>query len=604
MIERKRLMFKKIISILSTSILLCIIVTTESILPVNADSYINNAELMPKYVDDSKVTLENGGPDWIKTLIMAELHVETATDEGTLDAAVKVMDHYQEMGVNGFWITPINDKGTTGNGYGNLGPETISPKLTGTTDYTKGWQVVKKFIDEAHKRNIRVFMDIISWGTTKESPIYKQHPDWYTGKEVWGGYEWNWANENLKQWYINTIENIALTTGVDGFRCDLEPSYAGYTVQATIRSQLLAKGRKIAIFSENGNERGESYDFEQTGVFDYNKDLGSQYANPIRFFMDKFDIVDSIKSGNWIGSQFSQDMGQSGTYRFYTNCISNHDYKKTVVNGNRITIGYQAIFAPFIPLWYIGEEWNNPKVSSAAVLYDNKIDWSQLNVASNRKFYEDVKQMIRIRRQYPDIFNYYPENHQESNICTVKVNGLEELQAYARYSNGNGILIVPNYNIHDQVSPFTIHIPFNGMDMSNYKSYTVKDLLTGKTIVSGSKEKVNAFKVKVDLETVGVFLVTGSGVVSTSSINTNEVVISSSEDLTSSTDNGSSENASSISDISIPSSKIQQTSSGTTTTTSGFPTIAIVLIIVGVLFAIGVAIVVPLIKAGKIPWFK
>ena len=68
---------------------------------------VNNASLIPPYKPDAEVKMEGLSPDWVKTLIMAQFRIETATPEGTFASATKVLDHYAEMGVNGLWINPV-----------------------------------------------------------------------------------------------------------------------------------------------------------------------------------------------------------------------------------------------------------------------------------------------------------------------------------------------------------------------------------------------------------------------------------------------------------------------------------------------------------------
>ena len=163
---------------------------------------IDNSALTPRYLPDDQVNMEGWHPDWVKSLILAQLRVESATEEGTFQAAVRVLDHYQKMGVNAVWLTPIQDKGQTGNGYSNMGLHTVNPRLTGKDSYEESWQVVKWFVDEAHRRNIRVYIDLIVWGTVKESPLVAEHPDWYKGfLNVWDGYKWNWYSESLREWF-------------------------------------------------------------------------------------------------------------------------------------------------------------------------------------------------------------------------------------------------------------------------------------------------------------------------------------------------------------------------------------------------------------------
>ena len=308
---------------------------------MDASRYIHNACLIPPIRPDSEVTVDaNGTPDWASTLILCEVRIATATKEGTLEAAVAVLEHYAEMGVNGLWLCPVYDPGDSGNGYSNIGPHSIDPAITGTDDYTEGWRVLRRFVDEAHKRNIRILLDVISWGTVNESPLYAAHPDWYTGNSVWGGREFNFANEAFTAWYIDEVVGIALKTGCDGFRYDVEPSYAGYAVDGEIRRRLLQQGKKIFTIGEADNERGGAYDVEQGGVTGTVTEENYQAPEPIYFMLDRYDLVDSIRSGEHLGSVAAQEKGMGGRYRYYTNCLSCHDNRYPVAHGNRLAFGY------------------------------------------------------------------------------------------------------------------------------------------------------------------------------------------------------------------------------------------------------------------------
>lgn len=172
-------------------------------------------------------------------------------------------------------------------------------------------------------------------------------------------------------------------------------------------------------------------------------------------FTERLNIVDAIRSGEQHGSIYAQDNGRGGTARFYCLCLCCHDNLVPSVKGNRVVIGYQAIFAPYIPLWFLGEDWNNP-IHPNCGMFNNLIEWELLNEGSHADFYEDVKRMLRLKRQYASIFDYAPENHREANIC--KVESDSGLQAYARFRDGTAMLILPNNT--DEARTITAVIPF------------------------------------------------------------------------------------------------------------------------------------------------
>ena len=450
---------------------------------------IDNSALIPPYQPDDKVMMEGTSPDWVKSLIMVQFRIETSTNDGNFKDAVSVLDHYAEMGVNGLWINPVYDRDNAkNNGYIGFGPHLLDDKLTGTNDVEAGFKAAKEFVDEAHKRNIRVFFDIITWGIATNSPLAAEHPEWIGNyNTLWNGYNFKHKKTKWREWFIQQATNLVFKTGIDGFRCDVEPPTTGYTLWKEVRRRCYANGRKICIISEQGSTRNGVYDFEQNGVgyvkagdWEKIRESGDYYISN--------NIVDSIKSGVGIGIAEKQQ----GRGRFYTFNISNHDSYSPIVDGKIIIFGYQAIFAPFIPLWYIGEEWINPK-ETPSVLYFNKINWSEKKKASNSLFFEKIKKLIRIRRQYPEIFEFFPNNHRDANICKVEVNG-NNLQSYARYKNGRAILVVPNNN--DTNNVFTFIPPYKNMGMSDVKNVKITDLINERIILTNANKST---KIKINI---------------------------------------------------------------------------------------------------------
>ncbi len=448
----------------------------------------------PKWVPDEEVKMEGWHPDWVKNIVLVEMRVESATPEGTFESAIRVLDHYAEMGVSAMWLTPIYDKGTSGNGYGNIGIHSVNPALTGKDSYEESWKVVKWFVDEAHKRNIRIFLDAIVWGTVKESPIFKEHPDWYSGElEVWGGYKWNWHSEGLREWFADWMVKIAVETGIDGYRVDLEPFVTGHQYIAGIRKRLLDMGRKIAIIAECTSERDMAYDFDEQIT---NED--PERWNMHTMFTERLNIVDSIRSGDGHGTIYTQDRGLGGMSRFYCLCLSCHDNPRPCILGDRLRVGYQAIFAPYIPLWFVGEDWMNP-LEPGCVLFNNVIRWDLLEQPEHRAFYDAMKNMMRVKRAYPDIFDYAPENHRETNICKVESNC--DLQAYARFMDNHGVLVLPNNS--EEAKEITAVIPFDDMKLTEDNVTEIKEILYGFDCkIEGSK-----ITVKVNPKDMAVVLI-------------------------------------------------------------------------------------------------
>ena len=431
----------------------------------------------PVWVSSEDVKMEGWHPDWIKQMILVEMRIESATPEGTFQSAVRVLDHYAAMGVNAMWLTPIYDKGTSGNGYGNIGIHSVNPALTGKDSYEESWKVVKWFVDEAHKRGIRIILDAIVWGTVKESPLVEEHPDWYRGRlDVWGGYKWNWYNEELREWFADQMVEIVEKTGIDGYRVDLEPFVTGHRYIAGIRKRLLDMGHKVCFIAECTSERDEAYDFDEQIT---NEDPERWHMHTM--FTERLNIVDAVKNGWGHGTIYAQDRGLGGMARFYCLCLSCHDNPRPCIEGSRLRVGYQAIFGPFVPLWFIGEDWNNP-LEQGRVLFNNVIRWDLKDDPERAAFNADIARMIRVRRENPDLFEYFPENHREANIC--KVESDSGLQAYARFAGNRAAIILPNNGMDDR--EIRAAIPLESIGITG--EVKASEILYGNKIVKNGGE--------------------------------------------------------------------------------------------------------------------
>ena len=143
-----------------------------------------------------------------------------------------------------------------------------------------------------------------------------------------------------------------------------------------------------------------------------------------------------------------------------------------------------------------------------AVQYDIPVNYADMDQPGNRSFAEDVKKMIQIRRTYKDIFEYWPENHRDSNICKVELDVSVGLTAYARYAGNKAVLIIPN---NDENAPpyLTATVPFAACGISGFEKYRVTDLWTGAVIAEGSAEGLSKITAYVPYQNFTMLLIEG-----------------------------------------------------------------------------------------------
>lgn len=101
---------------------------------------------------------------------------------GDLNGVTAKLDYLQSLGVSGIWLMPINPSPSY-HGYDVTDYEAVNPQYGTLADF-------RRLVDEAHKRGIRVIIDMVINHTSNESPWFKAaldpkspYHDWYS----WAG---------------------------------------------------------------------------------------------------------------------------------------------------------------------------------------------------------------------------------------------------------------------------------------------------------------------------------------------------------------------------------------------------------------------------------
>ena len=473
--------------------------------------------------DPSLPIIDNNGldtPAWLQSAVIAEVNLMHATPEGTIDAAIGTLDYFADLGVNCLWIDPVNEMGhsfTYPNGYTNIGLDTIDPALTGTSDYNTGWQKLAKFVNAAHKKGLRVLLDVVTWGVSadvditreitadgKRFPIGRilQDPNNKEAWSNWGGPKYLYDEPLFFQWYKETMLSIVKTCRLDGIRVDLEPCVTGYELFAEIRREALKDGYRLAIISEHANDRHSAFDIEQMGVVNnWEHDLTKTHANAAYFTRGGYNIVDCIRSG-----RLSNDAEHTGVKKLYTYCYSTHD-NIYCHNGSMLDLIYNALFSPYIPIVYMGESTgdftddSDLSNSDINLYYYGRLKTKALERPECRERYEKVKQLLALRRSLPEIYGDFPDDHRQSRIEKVETEGLSSYQPYVCYGKGAAIIVVPNGT--DSAADVTITVP-ELPGISNSASIT--DALSVAVIPTTNSDMKQRFTVSVKPGEVGLFL--------------------------------------------------------------------------------------------------
>ena len=260
-------------------------------------------------------------------------HSKKQNFEGVIDD----LDRIKDMGVDIIYLLPFHPigekarKGVQGSPYSIVDFYQIHPEL-GTLDD------LKKLVDEAHKRNMKVMMDIVINHTSRDSVLTKEHPEWFY-KKADGGFanrvgDWSditdldYSNKDVWNYFIEVLKYWA--TIVDGYRCDVAPLLPiDFWVEA--RKKVEQVNPDLIWLTESVHP----------GFIKYIRDLGydcssdSQmydafdicYDYDIFDFMDDYLLKDSKHLSRWLEEIYRQEMIYPKNYIKLRN-FENHDQKR------------------------------------------------------------------------------------------------------------------------------------------------------------------------------------------------------------------------------------------------------------------------------------
>ncbi|WP_085060781.1 alpha,alpha-phosphotrehalase [Staphylococcus haemolyticus] len=195
--------------------------------------------------------------DWKKSVVYQiypkSFNDTTGNGEGDINGIIEKLDYIQYLGVDYIWLTPVYESPMNDNGYDISNYLKINERFGTLEDF-------ETLISEAHKRDLKVMLDIVINHTSTEHRWFKEaisskdnpYRDYYYFKpsqdgpptnweSKFGGNAWqydektdeyylhlfdvtqadlNWDNEKVRQ-SLYEVVNHWIQFGVDGFRFDV-----------------------------------------------------------------------------------------------------------------------------------------------------------------------------------------------------------------------------------------------------------------------------------------------------------------------------------------------------------------------------------------------
>jgi trehalose-6-phosphate hydrolase len=260
---------------------------------------------------------------WWKKAVVYQIYPKSFNDTsgngtGDIQGIIEKLDYLKKLGVDVLWLTPIYKSPQRDNGYDISDYYNIQEEYGTMTDFDQ-------LLAEAHKREIKIIMDIVINHTSTEHEWFKQAKSskdnpyrdfyiWKDGKDglpptnwesKFGGSAWQW-DETTGQYYLHLFDvtqadlnwenpkvrealyemmHFWLKKGVDGFRLDvinLISKDQQFPQDASDGRKFYTDGPRIHEFLHEMNEKVFSkYDIMTVGEMSSTSiDNCIRYTNP------------------------------------------------------------------------------------------------------------------------------------------------------------------------------------------------------------------------------------------------------------------------------------------------------------------------------------
>jgi len=272
--------------------------------------------------------------NWWKETVFYEIYMPSYKDsnaDGFSDfkGLTSKLDYIESLGVKGIWLTPFLESPKVDNGYDVSDYYKIDPTYGTLQDF-------EAFLNEAHKRDIKIIMDLVVNHTSTDSEWFQQakkskdnpYRDYYIWKDApnnwesfFGGPAWeldsitnqyyyhqfdvkmadlNWGNPKVVE-EIQDVLRFWLELGVDGFRLDV--------------INFLTTDENAPDNPYKDGEQEHLYDKDQTGVKTAMRTIKSTINEyPNRFVVgeigsDKIEELKNYQSKDLLDVVFNFNFG-------------------------------------------------------------------------------------------------------------------------------------------------------------------------------------------------------------------------------------------------------------------------------------------------------
>jgi cyclomaltodextrinase len=330
--------------------------------------------------------------DWVRDGVIYEIYPRDFSPEGNFNGITVQLDRLKDLGVTILWLMPIHPigqekkKGTIGSPYAVRDYYAINPDYGTREDF-------KRLIAEAHRRGMKVIIDIVANHTSWDSVMMKR-PDFYehdTSGKITYPHDWydvaklNYVNPKLRVYMTEMLKYWIREFDLDGFRCDVaEDVPTDFWEHA--RAELDRVKPDIFMLAEAHEPQLEVKAFD----LDYSWPLHSALT----------DVLQGRGRVSDLRTRWEDEVKAWPRSALHMRFSDNHDERRAIARfGEPGALAASALMFTLdgVPLLYNGMEVGDTTESGAPALFEKlPVFWP---IAERRpEFPRFYRQMLALRR--------------------------------------------------------------------------------------------------------------------------------------------------------------------------------------------------------------
>ncbi|HEV3468119.1 MAG TPA: alpha-amylase family glycosyl hydrolase [Pyrinomonadaceae bacterium] len=381
--------------------------------------------------DFSKESARPDVPPWVRNGVVYEIFPRVFSAEGNFNGVTAQLDRLRDLGVNILWLMPIHPlgqekkKGSIGSPYAVRDFYAVNPDYGTAED-------LKRLVREAHRRNMKVFIDIVANHTAWDNVLMKT-PEFYvrdprTG-QINSPHDWtdvaelNYDNPALRRYMTDMLLHWVREFDLDGFRCDVAAEVpTDFWEQA--RAELEKAKPDIALLAES--DRPELL----VRAFDFD------YAWPMHGALN--DVLHGRRPASALRETWQSDAAKYPRGALRMRFSDNHDERRAIARfGEPAALAASALMLTLdgVPMLYNGMEVGDTAESGAPALFERLLIFWPI-VTRRPHFPRFYQRMIALRKAHPAL--------QQGEVVWVRNGDESRVLTYLRRAGGEEFLVAVN----------------------------------------------------------------------------------------------------------------------------------------------------------------